>query len=257
MSETIRTVVITGASSGLGAALAREYAAPGITLGLLGRHRERLEVVQAQCEAAGASAECAVVDVMDAAAMQSWLEAFDARQPVDVLIANAGISGGTGGGGEGEEQARRIFRTNIDGVLNTVHPLIPAMTVRKSGQIAIMSSLSGMRGLPSAPAYSASKAAVKAYGEALRGSLGKVGVKLSVICPGYIKTPMTDVNDFPMPFLMQPEKAAKIIRRGLARNRSRIAFPLRLYWPLWLLSCLSPTLTDPLFAALPEKPAAK
>ncbi|MGB1539781.1 MAG: SDR family NAD(P)-dependent oxidoreductase, partial [Rickettsiales bacterium] len=121
------------------------------------------------------------------------------------------------------------------------------------GQIAVMSSLAGMRGLPSAPAYSASKAAVKAFGEALRGELGKKGVQVSVICPGYIKTPLTDVNTFPMPFIMSAERAAERIQKGLVRNKPRIAFPLRLYLPLWFASCLSPHLTDRFFAALPSK----
>lgn len=248
-------IVITGASSGLGAALAREYAAPGVVLGLLGRHAERLAAVRAECDAKGAAVKSASMDVTDAEAMGAWLTEFDAEYPVDLLVANAGISGGSGGADAGAAEAltRRIFATNLDGMLNTVLPLAPRMTGRRNGQIALISSLAGMRGLPSAPAYSASKAAVRAYGEALRGQLGKQGVRVNVICPGYIKTPLTDVNTFPMPFLMTAERAAKIIRAGLARNRSRIAFPLRLHMPLWWLSSLSPSLTDWFFARLPEK----
>lgn len=248
-----KNIVITGASSGVGAALAREYAGKGVHLGLLGRSSERLAEVRADCEERGATVQTASIDVTAAEAMASWLAEFDAGHPVDLLVANAGISGGSGMGRDAEELTRRIFATNVDGVLNTVLPVAPRMAARKSGQIALISSLAGMRGLPSAPAYSASKAAVRAYGEALRGSLGKQGVKVNVICPGYIKTPLTDVNTFPMPFLMSAEKAAKIMRRGLDRNRSRIAFPLRLYLPLWFLSCLSPSLTDWFFARLPEK----
>lgn len=246
-------IVITGASSGIGAALAREYAAPGIRLGLLGRNAERLAEIRSDCELRGADVESASIDVTDAEGMAAWLGAFDARSPVGLLVANAGISGGSGGGGDADASTRRIFATNVDGVVNTVLPLAARMAERGGGQIAIVSSLAGMRGLPSAPAYSASKAAVKAYGEALRGSLGKRGVKVSVVCPGYVKTPLTDVNTFPMPFLMGGEQAAKRIRRGLERNRPRIAFPLRLYLPLWVLSCLSPRLTDWFFARLPEK----
>lgn len=253
MQATPRTIVITGASSGIGTALALEYAAMGVRLGLFGRNETRLRTLQAACIAKGASADIFCVDVTQQAHMEKALQEFDALHPIDLLIANAGISGGSGGGTEGDDQTRRIFSVNVDGVLNSVLPVIPRMTERKKGQIAVMSSLAGMRGLPSAPAYSASKAAVKHYGEALRGSLDKFGISVSVICPGYVKTPLTDKNTFPMPFLMSAEKAAKIIRRGLRWKRARIAFPLSLYLPLWLLSCLSPSLTDWFFSRLPSK----
>lgn len=247
-----KTIVITGASSGIGAALAKEYAAQGVHLGLLARNAEKLAEVRAACEAQGATVLSASIDVTNREAMHGWLGAFDEKTPIDLLVANAGISGGSGGGNE-PEQTYRIFATNIDGVLHTVLPVAPRMAARKTGQIALVSSLAGIRGLPSAPAYSASKAAVRSYGEALRGKLGKQGVKVNVICPGYVKTPLTDVNTFPMPFIMSAENAARIIRNGLERNRSRIAFPWQLYVPLWFVSCLSTALTDWLFARLPEK----
>lgn len=258
------TILITGASNGLGAALARIYALPGSLLFLSGRNRERLEAVAEICRARGAQVHMQIMDVKNRDAMAEWVTGCDRARPIDLVIANAGISGGTGtkqprAGGmhptETEAQTREIFDTNVNGVLNTVLPIIPAMVSRRRGQIALISSLSAMRGLPSAPAYSASKAAVKHYGEALRGMLSKAGVKVNVVCPGYIKTQMTEANDFPMPFIMSADKAADIIARGLARNRSRIAFPLRLHVPLWILSCLSPGLTDRFFAALPAKSA--
>lgn len=248
-----KVIVITGASSGLGAALAEEYAEKGLVLGLLGRNERHLEQVRARCEAKGAQVQIASMDVTDAKAMGIWLKSFDARHPVDLVIANAGISAGTSKAEEMAAVTRAVFSTNIDGVANTVLPLIPGMVQRRRGQIAIVSSLAGIRGLPSAPAYSASKAAVRFWGEGLRGQLGKQGVRVSVVCPGYIKTPLTDANTFPMPLIMKAEKAAKIIRRGLAKNQSRIVFPLPLYLPLWFLSCLSPRLTDWFFARLPEK----
>ena len=251
-----KNILITGASSGIGYALAEHYAKPGITLHLQGRNGQRLEAIAAICRTRGATVHTNLIDVTDASAMEAWLLQADASSPLDLLVANAGISAGTGQNGEGTGQVRRIFATNIDGVINTVQPLIPAMIKRGSGQIAIMSSLAGIRALPSCPAYSASKACVRYYGEGLRGWLGLKGVKVSVICPGYIKTPMTAVNTFPMPFIMTAEKAAKIITRGLAHNRARIAFPLILYIPLWLLSCLSERLTDPIFSKLPTKPEA-
>lgn len=248
----VKNIVITGASSGLGAALAREYAAEGVHLGLLGRSDARLAEVQADCEAKGATVTTGVIDVASRQLMENWLIAFDKATPIDLLIANAGISSGTGGGDE-PFLTYRLFATNVDGVLHTVLPIAPRMVERKRGQIALVSSLAGIRGLPSAPAYSASKNAVRAYGEALRGKLGKDGVKVNVICPGYIKTPLTDKNTFPMPFLMSAEKAARIIRKRLRRNRSRIAFPWMLYVPLWFLASLSTALTDWFFARLPEK----
>jgi short-subunit dehydrogenase len=248
-------IVITGASSGIGAALADLYAAPGVTLGLLGRSGERLAAVTAHCIAKGAAVHTGTADVRDREAINQWLTRFDNTQPIDLLIANAGISAGTGGQGESSQQVRDIFSVNVDGTFNTVLPLIPRMQARRRGQIALMSSLAGIRGLPSCPAYSASKMAVRGFGEGLRGLLKKEGIHVSVICPGYVRTPMTEVNRFPMPFIMTPEKAARIIRSGLAANKAHIAFPRRLYLPLCWASALPSVLIDPFFAALPAKTA--
>lgn len=250
-----KNIAITGASSGLGAALALHYAASGIILHLQGRDKDRLEKVAAACQTKGAQVYAVLLDVTDADATSRWLQDADAKTPIDLIIANAGVSAGTGIHGEGGDQARRIFSTNIGGVVNSVEPLLPAMISRRRGQIAIMSSLASFRGLPSAPAYSASKACVRAWGEALRGWLSGTGVELSVVCPGYIRTPMTDTNPFPMPFIMDADKAAGIIANGLARNKARIAFPFVLYAAIWLLGCLPPSLTDPLFSRLPAKPS--
>lgn len=248
------TIVITGASSGIGESLARLYAAPGIALALTGRDRDRLDGVAAACRGHGAAVTAAVIDVTDRKAMGDWLRGVDQAAPVDLLIANAGVSAGTGLAGETEEQARFIFDVNLTGVLNSIHPLLPAMRQRRRGQIAIVSSLAGFRGMPGAPAYSASKAAVRVYGEALRGELAAHGVEVSVVCPGFVRSRMTARNPFPMPFLMDGEPAARIIRNGLARNRGRIAFP----WPtaaaVWLLAALPPGLTDRLLRAAPKKP---
>jgi len=253
--KIIKNIAITGASSGLGAALARHYAAPGITLHLQGRNLARLEQVASMCREREATAYTSIIDVTDSAAMNAWLIEADKITPIDLIIANAGVSAGTGGGTEDTAQVKRIFATNVDGVLNTVQPLLENMVSRKRGQIAIISSLAGIRALPSCPAYSAAKAAVRYYGEALRGVVGKHGVRVNVVCPGYIKTPMTEVNDFPMPFMMSADKAASVIAAGLAKNKSRIAFPRALYWPVWWASCLSPVITDPVFARLPAKPS--
>jgi len=250
-----KTVLITGASSGIGKALALTYAEPDITLALTGRNQARLAGVAADCEKRGAQILSQTLDVVAREPLAEWMRLVDQRAPLDLVIANAGISAGTGGGGETEEQARQIHAVNVRGVINTVMPAVDLMGPRGRGQIAIMSSLAAFRGFPSAPAYCASKAAVRVWGEGLRGSLRGLGLEVSVICPGYVKSPMTDVNAFPMPLLMDAEKAAGIIREGLARNRARIAFPFPTYAVAWLLGVLPPALTDPLLRRLPEKPA--
>ena len=202
-----RSILITGASSGIGAALACEYAAPGILLALSGRHAGRLAETCNKCREAGADVRVSALDVADQVAVEEWIDAANAVRPLDLVIANAGISGGTAGDGEAADQARAIFRTNVDGVLNTVHRAAEHMCRRGNGQIAIVSSLASFRGYPGAPAYSGSKAAVRVYGEALRGALAPEGVGVSVVCPGYVRSPMTAANSFPMPMLMDAERA--------------------------------------------------
>lgn len=177
------------------------------------------------------------------------------RSPLDLVIANAGISLGTGApqSPEFDTRTRQLFAVNVDGTLNTVLPALPLMRSRGRGQIALMSSMAGFRGLAGASAYCATKAATRVLGEGLRNTLSEVGVQVSVICPGYVQTPMTDANSFPMPFLMPAEKAARIIQSGLANNRSRIAFPWRMYALLWTLQLLPVALTDAIVSRLPRK----
>ncbi len=247
-----KSILITGGSSGIGAALARAYAASAVRLALSGRDGGRLDAVAADCRRRGAEVATEIVDVADAEAMARWLAEQDAARPLDLVIANAGISAGTGRAGESPAQARRIFATNVDGVLNTVLPAVELMHGRR-GQIAIMSSLAGFRGFPGAPSYSASKAAVKAYGESLRGELHAGGVQVSVICPGFVKSRMTARNKYPMPMLMEADRAAGIIVRGLAKDQARIAFPWPIYALVWLVSSLPPGLLDPCLRRLPKK----
>lgn len=249
----IGALLLTGASSGIGAALARAYAAPGRFLALTARDLARLEEVAVACRAAGAEVETAILDVTARESVAAWIEEIDRDRPLDLVIANAGVSAGTGRGGESAEQTRRILATNIDGVVNTVLPALPRMQARRRGQIAIVSSLAGFRGFPGAPAYCASKAAVRIWGEALRGELRPQGIGVSVICPGYIATPMTAVNRFPMPFLMDVDRAAQIILRGLAHNRARIAFPWPMYALVRLVAALPPGLLDRVLSRLPRK----
>ncbi len=248
-----RSLLITGASSGIGAALAREYAAAGRALALTGRDAGRLDTIASVCRDRGAEVDTALIDVRDGAALARWIAAADEARPLDLVIANAGISAGTGRGGEDGAQFQRIFETNVQGVANTIEPALAGMTARGYGQIALMASLAAFRGFPGAPAYCASKAAVRVWGEALRDGLRGQGVAVSVICPGFVDSPMTEVNDFPMPLKMSAERAARIIRRGLLADKARIAFPLRLYWMARLIAALPPDVATPLLQRMPEK----
>jgi len=253
MPRDFDSILITGASSGLGEALALAAAGPGRHLWLTGRNDTRMNAVALECRSKGAEVTAMVLDVTDQGAMASFVEQADDIQQLDLVIANAGISGGTGGGGESDAQAREIFDINVSGVLNTIHPAMERMRPRRRGQIAVMSSLAAFRGFPGAPAYSASKASVKVYAEALRGALAGDGIGVSAICPGFVKSRMTAVNDFPMPFLMEADKAARIILDGLQKNRTVIAFPWPMYLAVSFLSILPPALTVRLLSRLPAK----
>jgi short-subunit dehydrogenase len=239
-------ILITGASSGIGEALAVHYATPGIALALIGRDRERLAAVAGACRAKGALVETAALDVTDRDGLKAWIERVDDDRAVDLVIANAGVSTGMGALGEDEAAIRRVFATNLEGALNTVLPLLPRMIARHRGQIALMSSLAAFRGLPTGPAYSASKAAVKALGEAWRLKLAPDGIRVSVICPGFVTTRMTARNNFRMPFLMSANQAAVIIARGLERDHGRIAFPRPTAALAWLAGALPWRVSDAL-----------
>lgn len=221
------SIVITGASSGLGAALAAAYAAPGVTLGLVGRNPARLAATRDACQAKGATVRIGALDVADAAPLADWLGAFDQATPIDLLLANAGISAGPApaSASEGLEIATRQVRTNLLGAMNTIEPMLPALVARGRGQIAVVSSLAGYRGLAYSPAYSASKAGTRAYGEALRALLAPRGIAVSVICPGFFASPMTDRFIGPHPFRLSLERATAIVKRGLDRRKRRIVFP--------------------------------
>jgi len=249
----LSSILITGASSGIGRALAIAYAKPGIHLSLSGRNQQRLNEVAEECRLSGAKTSVDMIDVTDMHEMLKWITTSDNTHPLDLVIANAGISAGGGDDIEDNETVRDIFSVNLAGVLNTVLPSIEVMRIRKSGQIAIISSMAGFRGLPSAPAYSASKAAVKAWGEGLRGNLKDHGIKVNVVCPGFVKSRISDKNSFKMPMLMSAEKAAGIIIRGLKSNKPRIAFPWPIHFFMWLIALLPPFLSDQVLNKAPRK----
>jgi short-subunit dehydrogenase len=223
----LTTILITGASSGLGAELARAYARPGVVLGLIGRSRDKLEQVAGACREAGATVELEALDVGDAERLAAWIEGFESRNPVDVVIANAGTSGGPAPGSsvEGLHLASRQVRTNLLGVMATVEPLLPRFLERRAGQVVVVASIAGYRGLPYSPAYSASKAGVRTYGEAIRAMLAPSGIAVTVVCPGFFSSPMTDRFKGSTPFLFTTQQAAAIVKRGIDRRRPRVAFP--------------------------------
>ena len=223
----LRTVVITGASSGIGEALALRYARERVRLGLLGRSGMRLGKVAAACRHDAAEVQTASIDVRNRQELGEWLTAFDNAEPVDLLIANAGIMAGTATDGaiESCDDGYEVLETNALGVVNAIHPLLPRMMSRGHGQIGIMGSIASFVPLPDSPSYCASKSAVLSYGLALRNLLRPRGIDVSVICPGYVATSMSQQESGWKPFEMSAARAAELIYRGLLRNRALIAFP--------------------------------
>ncbi len=251
-----RCVLITGASSGLGAALARACAAPGATLHLSGRDAARLEATSLSCRQAGARVLPQVLDVRDAAAMASWIAEAG---PLDLVIANAGIGTGTGEGQEDAAAARDVFETNVTGVLNTVLPALEAMAGQAPGvdgwrgHVAVVASIAAFVAAPSAPAYNASKSAVQRWAEARAPSEAKRGIAMHCVCPGFVRTPMTAVNEFPMPWLMTPEEAARRTMAGIAAGWLRIVYPRRLYALARIVGALPPVWRNALLGMAPPK----
>jgi short-subunit dehydrogenase len=237
--KTVRRIAITGASSGLGSGLALDYAAPGISLVLLARRFDRLERVAAECRSRGAAVEIAALDVGDPEPLGTLLRTMDDRLPFDLVVANAGIARPPG-----EANATAQIRANLLGVIHTIEPLIPRMLARGRGQLAVVSSVAALRGLPDSPAYCASKAGVRLYGEALRASLRPGGVDVTVIMPGFFVSPMSDRFVGRKPLIASGARAVRHVRRGLDRRRGRIGFPWPLIVLLRLLDVLPPPLGD-------------
>ena len=237
-----RLVFITGASSGIGWALARACLERGWSVALVAR---RADALRAQLQQQAWPAERWQVwaaDVTDAAAMQAVANECMARLGLpDTVIANAGISLGVDTA-EAEDLPvfDAVMRTNVLGVVHTFHPFIAAMRARRSGRLVGIASVAGIRGLPGHGAYCASKAAVTSYCESLRGELGPHGVGVSVIAPGYVATPLTARNRYPMPFLMQPEAFARQALRAIEAGVSYRVIP----WPMAVVAGLLRVLPD-------------
>jgi len=247
-----RRVFITGASSGIGAALARYYAAQGATLGLVARRGELLAEF-----AASLNTECATyaVDVCDADAMRAAAADFMQRHGTpDIVIANAGVSRGTlTQYAEDLIAFRAVMDINVLGMVHTFHPFIEPMRQAGQGRLVGIASVAGLRGLPGASAYSASKAAAISYLESLRVELTKTGVSVTTICPGYIKTPMTAVNTYPMPFMMDANTAAAKMAHVIDRKRRYVILPWQMALVGRLMKLLPATVWDWAMKNAPHK----
>jgi len=247
-----QTVLITGATGGIGGALAEIYAEPGCTLILQGRNADRLAELANTCAARGARVLTQVLDLRDRAALAAWLTEISRHEAPDLVIVNAGVNTNIGPEGKGEQWAdvEALVEVNVLAAMATVDGVLPAMRARGSGQIVLVSSLAAWFGLPRTPSYCASKAAVKAYGEALRGWLAPEGIRVNVVMPGYVDSSMCREMPGPKPFLWAPERAARAIRRGLEKNQARIAFPFPLNFGAWFLAVLPAEISVRILRAL-------
>lgn len=249
-----RNVFITGASSGLGAALARHYAALGAHVGLFARRQIDLDALAAGLPTGHAAVWAG--DVRDAGALASAAGDFIARFGVpDVVVANAGISRGTlTEHAEDLPVFREVLETNVLGLVNTFQPFLAAMRAGGQGALVGIASVAGFRGLPGSGAYCASKAAAIAYLESLRLEQRGAGIAVITICPGYVATPMTERNPYPMPFLLEADRAARLVARAIARRRRFCVLPWQMAVIARVMSHLPRPVFDAVFARAPRKP---
>jgi short-subunit dehydrogenase len=249
-------VLITGASSGIGEALAFECARRGDRLFLCAQNVERLNKVAERCRQEGASCvDAEVVNVADEEAMSEWISKCDKISPLERVFANAGI----GTGEESEKNIRRTFSVNVNGALNTVLPSIELFRARRKLnpdiklQILITASIAGYGPIASCPSYSATKSCMKTWALAMRGILRKENISVSAICPGFVRSRITDQNTCPMPFFMEADKAARIILSRADRNVGLIAFPWPMRFAVWMLSVLPFAVNEFINKFIPSK----
>ena len=245
-------IAITGGSSGIGAALAEVHAAPGVLLSLAARNPDRLDVVAARCRALGAEVATTLLDVTDTAAVAAWIEAADDLRPLDLVYANAGLGGRpalAGASGETLADARAIVDTNLGGVVATAGAAIARFVPRRAGHVVLIGSIAGRLGLPQSPVYSASKAGVAVYADGLRRLVAPAGVAVTLIEPGFVRTPMS--QDVPGSDVMiwSAERAATRIRAAVAARRAVYRFPLAFDLVLHLARHLPRPLVDAVLVA--------
>jgi len=233
-------VLITGATGGIGSALAKVYAEENTTLILQGRKSEKLEELDLECSALGARVITKVIDLRERELFSIWLSQVSEQESIDLVIVNAGVNINIGENKEGEswQDAQGLIDINVVAAMATVYGVLPEMRKRRKGQIALISSLAAYYGLPITPSYCASKAAIKAYGESLRGWLRAEGIRVNVVMPGYVESEMCSDMPGPKPFLWTADKAARTIRKGLERNQARISFPFPLNFGTWFLAVM-------------------
>ena len=243
--------LITSACSGIGEALAIACAKRGDTLFLCGHNEQQLELVAAKCRELGSTVSARVVDVRSANAMQEWVLACDAEAPLERVFANAGVSAED----ETAESVRKAFESIIDGCVNTVFPALDAFRsgrgVRKKRQIAIMATIAGYVPPESCPPHSAPKNCVKTWGLSMRGALAPEGIEVNVICPGSMRSRITDGNTSQMS--MDVPRAATKILKGVDKNVGTIAFPGQMRFTEWIRSILPRWLCTAVNKILPRK----
>jgi hypothetical protein len=250
---TTKTVFITGASSGIGESLARLYASRGYQIGLVARRRDLLDRLAAEIVPKPATYP---IDVRDIAGIKSAAADFIARFGVpDIVIANAGVSRGTLTDMEDDLKTfQEIFDINVIGMVNTFHPFVAPMSQAGKGTLVGIASVAGFRGIPGGGAYSASKAAAIRYCESLRVELRSAGVSVVTICPGYIRTPMTAVNKFKMPFLIGVDEAVIRFARAIDAKTSFTVIPWSMGIAARILRLVPNWLYDRVFSHMPRKP---
>jgi short-subunit dehydrogenase len=249
----LRKVVISGASSGIGLALARHYLNQGAIVAALARRGELLQTLAAEFPD---KVFCYALDVRDAFALQNAAQDFMLHAGVpDIVIANAGVSRGTlTEYSEDIDAFQQVIDINLLGIVKTFQPFLVDMREAKKGTLVGIASVAGFRGLPGAGAYSASKAAAISYLESLRVELKDSGVQVVTICPGYIKTPMTDLNPYPMPFILEAEDAAKRIAGAIESGKSFTVIPWQMGLVGRIMKMLPNWLYDLVFKKAPYKP---
>lgn len=226
------TALITGASSGIGEAVALQLAREGHDLVLVGRDLERLEAVGHACRAIGVACRTAAIDVRDRAAFADLVRVSEGDAPIDLFVSNAGILDGRKGDDplESAESAAMVLDINLMAAVAALHMILPGMRARRRGRIVLVSSLAAFAPLADAPAYSASKSGLLAYGLALRDALRAEGIGVTVACPGYVATRMGSIHLGHRPGEISSEAAAAKILKAAARGRAICGFPFPLYW---------------------------